>query len=87
MGFYGLLNSVATRTWTSMAPRVGAWSPFSAMNMNAMFIRGKHTLKTNKSVAKRFRVRGNGSLKRYVTLRYVVECTIPVDAALCMQLG
>jgi hypothetical protein len=70
MGFYGLLNSVATRTWTTMAPRV--WSPFSTMNMNAMFIRGKHTLKTNKSVAKRFRVRGNGSLKRYVVILYDV---------------
>ncbi|GKY97052.1 hypothetical protein MPSEU_000663800 [Mayamaea pseudoterrestris] len=27
-------------------------------------LRGKHTIKTNRSIAKRFRVRGDGSLKR-----------------------
>lgn len=70
MSFIGLLSSTATRTWTGMASR--CWglqqqSPF------LLAIRNKHSLKTNKSVAKRFRVRGNGTLKRYVLSVVAVE--------------
>ena len=34
------------------------------LNCTTIFVRAKHTLKTNKSVAKRFRVKGNGDLIR-----------------------
>lgn len=37
--------------------------PWNSLQQNAY----KHTLKTNKSISKRFRVRGDGSLKRYVS--------------------
>jgi hypothetical protein len=39
--------------------------------------RWKHTLKTNKSIAKRFRVRGDGSLKRLHIL-FAWWCQLPV---------
>ena len=43
-------------------------SPLSSWELllqpSLLLCRGKHTLKTNRSVAKRFRVKGNGTLKR-----------------------
>lgn len=84
MSFYGLFSSVAARTWTSVASR--ACSPFSPMSMNTIF-RGKHTLKTNKSVAKRFRVRGNGSLKRYVGCCVGCSCVLSNKQRKCVKRG
>jgi len=49
----------------------------SAVTSTLGLVRAKHTLKTNKSVAKRFRVRGNGTLVRYVTINLEIKKAIP----------
>lgn len=53
------MNALFTKMSAWVAPTLFRPSLF-------LWTRAKHTLKTNRSVARRFRVRGNGSLVRYV---------------------